>query len=368
MKRSAAVFGLLALATSAAHAQPPPSYDFQFVTVGAPGNPVYNDPTWHGLSSVNGRGSVAYQYRMSRLEVTTSQWMEFLNAFSGFASPNPFWRPYGPDHWGAQEDPGWTGPGERFRLRSVTSAGMLPCGGITWRMAALYCNWLTNGKGSSPAALAGGAYDTSTWGNYGTHYFTDAWTHSPGALFWIPTLDEQIKANHYDPNRYGPGQGGWWTYLNSSESVGTPGPPGSGNTSAGWQDPNLTWGEWNIPLGAYPQSLSPWGLLDTSGGAAEWDELVFNPGLPAERGYTTSWAGFTGLGIYESIQGISSADPQYGSSYVGLRIASTIPAPGTLAGCILFLVVFSRRVRKGGSHEAVHADSLVSAVGDGSAP
>ena len=53
-----------------------PNYDFQWSTIGALGNAAYGGGP---LGEFAGRGSVAYSYRMSTLEVTSSQWLEYRN-------------------------------------------------------------------------------------------------------------------------------------------------------------------------------------------------------------------------------------------------------------------------------------------------
>ena len=68
-------------------AQAPPDYDFQWRTVGAPGNRATNStenpfPPDPSLAAI---GSVSYGYRMSRTEVTVSQWKDFVTAY------RPFW-------------------------------------------------------------------------------------------------------------------------------------------------------------------------------------------------------------------------------------------------------------------------------------
>ncbi len=331
------------LFATAAIAQAPPDYGHDFVTVGAVGNAPFhatNPPS----ALVVGRGRVEYEYRIGRGEVTTAQWVEFLNTFHGNPAPHAFWDPSGAAHWGAFE-----GIDGRFRLRTdVPDAGNLPVAGITWRMSALYCNWLTNAKSPSPSSLITGAYDSTTWGVLpGTSGFgvTDAPNHLPGALFWIPTLDEQMKAVHYDPNRFGAGQGGWWLSKNRSDTPGTPGPPGVGTTSAGWQDPNVWLGEWNIPLGSYPDSRSPWGLLDTSGGAPEWNEHLYVADFPAARLYMSSGAGIPFTAFKESIYGQFSIHP--GSSQeTGLRLASAVPTPGIVCWILLAGLVRLRHRRQ----------------------
>ncbi|MCC6427810.1 MAG: SUMF1/EgtB/PvdO family nonheme iron enzyme [Phycisphaerales bacterium] len=237
-------------------------------------------------------------------------------------------------------DPTYGGPGEKYRMRNVASAPMLPVAGITWREAALYCNWLHNGKQSDPNSLKGGAYDTSTFGGVPFN-FTDALTHETGAKYWIPTLDEAMKSQCYDPNRFGTGQGGWCQYKNTSDEGGISGPPGSGTTSSGYTETNA--GEWDIPLGAYPDSLSPWDFLDTSGGSGEWIEEVFYAPNPADRGVYGSWAGDGGFPLSDHASIVRGGDPGRPYSRFGLRIASTVPGPSSLVLVAFAAVRCARR-------------------------
>ncbi len=105
---------------------------------------------------------------------------------------------------------------------------MIPTGGITWRTAAVYCNWLHNGKGTNREAFLSGAYDVSTFGYIGEGGgFTDQLTRSEGATYWIPSLDEWMKAAHWDPDRNGENQPGWWMYGSASETPFIYAPPPS---------------------------------------------------------------------------------------------------------------------------------------------
>src|SRR4051812_37098685 len=116
-------------------------FGIDFVTVGSPGNPA-----WPGNGTPNdhvvGRGSVGYEYRIGRYEVTTAQFVEFFNA--AFDRPQSYWLPnlIPPTHWGAVA----TTPHTPGGLRWTVPAGneMRPVGNIDWRMAAMYCNWLCN--------------------------------------------------------------------------------------------------------------------------------------------------------------------------------------------------------------------------------
>lgn len=82
---------ILALFPLPALAQTPPDYGYQFATVGAVNNPAFQDPTYPYPVHNLGRGSVSYEYRIAKTEVSTGQWVEFLNAFSNYATPHPQW-------------------------------------------------------------------------------------------------------------------------------------------------------------------------------------------------------------------------------------------------------------------------------------
>ncbi|MBL9001677.1 MAG: SUMF1/EgtB/PvdO family nonheme iron enzyme, partial [Phycisphaerae bacterium] len=213
---------IAAILSTNALAQPDPS-GIDFVTIGAPGNPAYAGPDPN--NSVTGRGGVDYEYRLGRTEVTSAQWMEFYNAFWGRAPHLTL-----PVRWGA----GSSGnPNDPFRLTTADS-GMWPAGGMTWRTCAMFCNWLHNDKRTDLDAVMTGAYDVSTFGEVEGR-FTDQREHSPGARYWIPTLDEWIKGAYYDPNYGGAGIGGWWwANVNGTNNAPNFGPPGQGEGNAGF--------------------------------------------------------------------------------------------------------------------------------------
>lgn len=335
---SRSVFPVLVLA--AASVAPPAVHGLEpdWVTIGAPGNAPFTGPFPFGSEIMNGRGGVAYEYRIARTEVSTSQWLEFVNTFSTqadfpshlFGTPSFIW---GPANWGAVPDSSYSGPGFRYRLEDHPQAGDRPVGGIGWRDAAIYCNWLHNGKGADPASFMTGAYDATTFGQIippeGPLIITDDTTRLPGARYFLPTLDEWAKAAYYDPHRHGPGQGGWWLYPHRSDSPPLPGPPGQGETSAGYVPAEFL-GEWDIPLGAYPDSVSPWGLLDTSGGAKEWTETILDFGIPNPN-YDIllggSYAGDLYYMVEDHVAGLSSHSPVGGTYPGGIRLAAWIPSP-----------------------------------------
>jgi len=220
---------------------------------------------------------------------------------------------------------------------------MFPVAGLTWREAAQYTNWLHNGKQSGFDSLITGAYDSTTWGDPGPDGYPDEEHHLPGAKFWIPTLDEWLKAAYYDPDRRGDGEGGWWLHPNGTDTPLISGLPGEGGETSGGVDlPGV--GEWEIPLGAYSDVTSPWGLLDVSGGASEFTE-EFGLGNIG-RTYGGSFAGWEFWWFLDQNWTIGESRPDSPSVASGLRIASRVPGPGSLSFVVVVLLMKRRKVHQ----------------------
>lgn len=308
-----------------------PDYDFRWATITHTNNAPF---TGFIYQTPNNRGVVGYEYRISKLEVTTAQWVEFFNAVA------PLDRELAlsllPISFGAAPDSTF----QHVIMSSDPRAPLLPVHGISWRSAARFANWLHNGKVNTLEALSSGAYDTSTFGDVFVNGqrvgFTDNLAHAPDAKFWIPSLDERMKAAFYDPDRFGLNQEGWWTWANSMDRQPVYGLPGEGESS-GTLSPSLL-----IPLGAYATSLSPWGLLDTSGGSSE---LVSAVGL--------TWGDVLAMGTGPGVSSPPFFDQtgfahgeSIGGGLAGLRLASAIPAvPCAVPFVALVANIFVRRRR-----------------------
>ena len=262
--------------SGSARADIDPASGIDFVTIGALGNAPWLGDGTAGDRAV-GRGRVDYQYNIGRLEVTTAQWVEFFNAAYDRPANDRIPHLAVPDFWGAVgATPNMPG-GRRWSVPTGNENRFV--GNISWRMAAIYCNWLCNGKSTARSAFLNGAYDVSTFGWTGDlgDIFTDQFAHNPGATYWIPTWDEWLKAAHYDPAKQNSdgSMGGYWAYSNSSNTAATSGPPGLGQANYGWESNNFPGHDpLGVLLGAYPQTQSPWGLFDTAGGTTEWTESV----------------------------------------------------------------------------------------------
>lgn len=364
--RSVVYFSLAAFAFSgvrSAWAQPG-SDGIDWVTVGAVGNRAYDGPD--PFSRVTGRGSVGYEYKMGRTEVTTEQWLGFFNAALARPDPLPFastiwWGT--PVIWGATRDTSYTGPGVRYRLRTdVANAGMLPVSGITWRQAALLCNWLHNERGTTPSAFINGAYDVSTFTpEVAFPTFNDQAAHAPGARYWIPTLDEYMKAVHFDPNANG-GAGRWWQQPNGSDTPLIYAPPpsfggdGTGQANAGFRLPGAA--QYRIPLGAYPDVRSPFGVLDAAGGTAEWLEDIRTVDTMQRLTEGSSWGSTARIG--------ADVAWGYGTDYVhlldtaqGFRLASNIPEPSSALVLTVLGGMCVRRSRKRDARDEALPDRVM---------
>ncbi|MCL4221288.1 MAG: SUMF1/EgtB/PvdO family nonheme iron enzyme [Phycisphaerales bacterium] len=296
------------LATTAALAGPVPDYGHDFVVIGDPGNRPVNQeegPRFYPPYATEplSVGSVNYRYRMARTEVTVGQWLDFVNAYARYYD--------GPTNW-SEFTSTWIvydHGSEQYRALAGTENYAANMG---WRYAARYCNWLQNGQSLDQAAFESGAYDTSTFGENPDGSFTDQLHHSPDALFWIPTLDEWTKAMHWDPSK-NDGEGGYWRYPTSSDGAPIPGAPGSGETNAGT-------GEF-YDVGAYADAMSPWGLLDGSGGLSELLEDTEQQRLSRyARG--SSWSRSV---YFDQIDALLT--DSVGFSGDGLRLASAVPPP-----------------------------------------
>ncbi|MFT3686410.1 MAG: SUMF1/EgtB/PvdO family nonheme iron enzyme [Phycisphaerales bacterium] len=309
-------------------------YGMEFVTVqgGTNNYPGGGPQDVPGISFAIGRGAVDHDYRISRYEVGASSWSAFYAAADAVAAQTGQQLPF------ITRGGNLSGSGQYGRV-----------GNISWRTAAMYCNWLCNGQAVTRDAFMNGAYDVSTFG-FGNGGETDQLVHNPGAQFWIPTLDEWVRAAHYDPNRNGPGQDGWWQFSISRDTNAIPGlPRWGGEANAGFSTPNLE--EFTVPLGAYANVQSPWGLFDTIGQTTEWLEepfYAFAGQLPTGRLQAGAYITGPGADIVWGTIGasIGQSDPLDDAYWMGFRIAAAVPSPAPATLLAVCATSASRRRRR----------------------
>lgn len=324
-------------------------FGHQWSKVGDPHNdPFVYDPPSPFVPPRN-VGRTNYKYRIMTREVTVGEWFEFVEAYAPYMNPNAA---------GSNQllggnllirFDGFSNGIPQYTLNEANANLPMIAG---WRFAARFANWMHNDQADAASAFEAGVYDTSTFGQVPGpggvgNVYTDQQERSEGARFWIPSTDEWKKAGHWDPNRYGYGEGGWWEYPITSDAAPVSGEPGlGGQTNAGTFPPGQTP---PLDVGSYPDVQSPWGLLDVSGGAHEWMEEFVDPERPTAR-----YADGTSI-YFPSIPAQHDILALFGSlspiQTAGVRLASIIPSPSPFLVVGGFAAFLLRRHRNASGPE-----------------
>ncbi len=299
-----------------------------------------------------GAGVVNYDYRIARTEVVTGDWLEFRNTFSVRSGARGFADPV---YWGADRTIPIIRGGERSELNTFpanSDPANEPVLGISWIEAAMYCNWLHNGRTDREEDLRTGAYDLpliditqpTTYG-----YVAIPWEDRapmPGAKYRLPTDDEWLKAAFFRPDETGTG-GSWDEHPYGLDRPPVPGAPGVGETSAGtFYDYIGNFGqELDFPsAGAFADFQSYYGLWDISGGGGELVRLIDGPFNQQVRvmGSNLIHNEFE-RAIFDTPGALTSWSPLFGSGFSSLRLVTTIPTPSTCIFALTTAILFTRR-------------------------
>lgn len=277
-------------------------------------------------------GSVGYTYRISKHEVTNAQYTEFLNAVdpSGLNSLCLFDGEMSTDTGGIEK----TGTTDGARYAVKTGRGQNPVTYVDWYDAARFVNWLSNGQST-------GSTETGTYtlvGNSCTPNNLDDLSRDFDATYFIPTEDEWYKAAFHDS-----AAGTARTYFEYPTSNNSP--PHSDNPSSlntpddtnvanvfrddfeanGYDDGYAISGTslGAIPanpftdVGAYPTTMSPYGVFDLAGNVVEWNETQHGTTSHGLRGgdWSTQYDG--ALASQREFQ-----NSDFESGAVGFRVAN----------------------------------------------
>jgi len=254
-------------------------------------------------------GSVAYDYWISKYEVTNAQYAEMLNAKAA-ADPVGL---YNPNMGSNATFGGITRSGSSGSYSYAVKAGFAnkPVTYVSFYDSLRFANWLNNGQGSGDTET--GAYTllggTATPNNGGTV------TRNAGANIVLPSENEWYKAAYYSPG------GVYFDYPTGTNSVTGCVAPGSdtGNSA------NCNLAVYALTdAGAYGFSDSPYGTYDQGGNVWEWNEEIVYGSTRGIRG--GSWV--------SSASNLAASYPYSGGPagenlYVGFRVASLVPEPGT---------------------------------------
>jgi sulfatase modifying factor 1 len=229
----------------------------EWVTVGDPGNACETQA--QGCF-----GSVAYEYRISKYEITVSQYTEFLNSVAA-SDPNGLYNTGMVEYF---HSPGITRSGSSGSFTYSMAAGRedRPLNFVSFYSALRFANWLHNGQPTGiqdDSTTEDGAY-TMIAEDFEQNPPVEI-TRNPGATFFIPSEDEWYKAAYYDP-----GSTGYFDYPAGSDTETTCAAPSPTTNTANCDGVagDLT------DVGSYTNSPSPNGTFDQGGSTLEWNEAI----------------------------------------------------------------------------------------------
>ncbi len=249
---------------------------FDWVTVGNPGNAGEDQST-------GTFGDVSYIYRIGKHEVTNAQYVEFLNAVdsSGANVLDLYRSDMSTDALGGINLNVGAANGLKYEIKP--GRGNNPVVYVSFFDAMRFVNWLENGQGTGSTEL-------------GVYGISDGLSEvrAASATYFIPTEDEWYKAAYHKNDGV---TGNFWDYPTSTDGVPySDQPPGiaapdasnTGNflqndgVANGYDDGYAVTGSpgfvnsqnYFTDVGAYTESLSPYGTYDQGGNVFEWNETV----------------------------------------------------------------------------------------------
>jgi formylglycine-generating enzyme required for sulfatase activity len=300
--------GLLALLVAAV-AAPAAAVTIDWVVVGNAGNAPDSASNCYSASC----GSVAYEYRISRYEITNAQYAEFLNA----VDPNgtnalELYHPHmGADSYnGGIVAVGSNAPGSRYVLKTTGGQGGTgfankPVTYVSFYDALRFANWLNNGQGV--ASTETGAYTLLAGTPFPSNGATVvrnalATTFLPSENEWYKAAYSRSGALHYD-------------YPAGSDAPTTcSGPTAAPNRSNCGGAVGVV-----SDVGSFTGSASPYGTFDLGGNVWEWNEQIVGSSRGIRGG---SWG--AGAGYLAASYRYSTSPTAWGSD-IGFRIASLVP-------------------------------------------
>jgi M6 family metalloprotease-like protein len=259
---------VLALATTARA-----DVEMAWVVVGDPGNTGEVSGAGAGGSGPTRIcGTVDYEYRIGKYEVTNEQYIEFLNAVASVEDTHELFEAEDPAGHGGMD-------GQYGGVQQTGSPGdytyVIKDGDTEWIDRPIhfidfydtlrFANWMHNGQPTGlqdESTTEDGAYDMSLSSNV---------VRKAGARVFLPNEDEWYKAAYY---KGGGTNAGYWNYCMDSDwppvaepPPGSPAPPGSANYNVAVGAPY-----WASDAGAYVPSFSPYGTFDQCANVHEWTD------------------------------------------------------------------------------------------------
>jgi sulfatase modifying factor 1 len=278
-------------------------------------------------SDTTGYGSVGYDYRMGKYEVTIGQYTSFLNSVASVTSDSYIINLWNASMTSDLNIAGISRSGSGTLASpysySVIGSGNRPIAYVSWFDGARFANWMNNGA-TNGASTETGAY-TLNGATSGLNF-----TKNAGATWWLPTENEWYKAAYY---KGGGTNAGYWSYATRSDiapgnSVGNA--ANQANYKAGsfavTQSSGYTASQnYLTDVGAFSNSASGYETFDQSGNVNEWIDGDIAGLYRVHRG--GNWFDSTNV-VRSSYRG--GYGPETERYEIGFRVA-TVPEPSTYA-------------------------------------
>ena len=304
--------------------------DFDWATVGNSGN----------AADTTGYGAVPYEYRISKHEVTNTQYAEFLNAVDpGGANSLSLYSIEMADRFGGIELQVGNANGSKYVVQA--GRGNNPVAHVSWYDSIRFVNWLHNGQGNGDTET--GAY--TILGGTATPSNGALITRNSGADFFLPSEDEWYKAAYHDASSGTAGD--YFLYAMGNNTIPTSDQPSDNPAAAnffandgisnGFNDGYVSTGGVVQPhitnpftdVGAYSEAVSPYGTFDQNGNVDEWVDAG-NGSVRVQRG--GHWAfSFIALQSATRYESNPNVDDDIDGGTTGFRVASTVPEPTSIA-------------------------------------
>lgn len=277
------------------------------VTVGNAGN----------TADTTGYGSVGYDYKIGKYEVTAGQYTAFLNAKAKTDS----YGLYSTNMSNTSTGCGITRSGVSGSYSYSVASDFVkrPVGYVCFWDACRFVNWLCNGQGTGSTET--GAYTLTTSG-----ITNNTVTRNAGWKWAVTNENEWYKAAYY---KGGSKKAGYWLYPTSSDTT-----PGRDTTDASGNNANyysdtpypIEPGKYTTEVGEFRNSDSPYGTFDQGGNLQEWNETIKKSG--ANRGVR----GGDLVNLSYNLQSgyAYSFAPTYEPWSFGFRVVQAVPEPSSL--------------------------------------
>jgi len=310
--------------------------DIVTVPVGNAGNTgEWSGDTYGGYGPDRICGSVAYDYRIGKHEVTAGQYAEFLNAVGGVDTYGLYNSSMWSSSYGCKIER--SGSSGSYTYSVAGDWANRPVNYVSFGDAARFANWLHNAQPT-------GAQGLSTTED-GAYYLNGATSNA--ALLavsreadwkWaITSEDEWYKAAYHKNDG---DTGNYFDYPTSSDSMPSNDliNPDPGN-NATFYDSGYTIGSpyYRTEFGAHENSDSPYGTFDQGGNVWEWNEALIGSSRGVRGG---SFGDFGDYYLHASFR--ICGDPTYESDTIGFRV-SEVPEPATMAILMLGGIGILRR-------------------------